>query len=257
MTTAPTGALDEFRAAVQRLSSAQKSSRGAPAYSRYVNRPVGRVFAAIAHVLGATPTQVTLVSGLFTASGIVCLALLTPSIPSSILVSLLLVIGYALDSADGQLARLSGTSSLAGEWLDHFFDAIKAATLHVAVLICWWKHFDLPNSALLVPLGFGVVASVFFFGVASADLLRRIHRERVERVGGAQVPDTRTTGTAYSLAVLPADYGLMCVLFLISFWKVGFITVYSVVFALNLLLLIASGLRWYRSINQLSKDVDA
>lgn len=256
MTASPPSTSSPFKAAVHRLSSAQKSSRGAPAYSRYVNRPLGRLFAALGHVIGATPTQVTMASGLFTASGIACLALLRPSIATSLLISLLLVVGYALDSADGQLARLEGTSSLAGEWLDHFFDAIKAATLHVAVLVCWWRNFDLPDAALLIPIGFGVVSSVFFFGVISVDLLRRVHRERNASVI-AEPADTRTTGAVYSLAVLPADYGLMCVLFLISFWKEGFVVAYTLVFTLNLLLLIASGRRWYRSIDSLGRSAEA
>ena len=61
--------------------------------------------------------------------------------------------GYALDSADGQVARLTGGGSLLGEWLDHMIDSTKIAALHLAVLLHACRHTDLPAGWLLVPLG--------------------------------------------------------------------------------------------------------
>ena len=90
------------------LATAQKSNRNAPAYSRWVNRPLGRIFAATAFKLGLTPNQVTAISAVFTFAGIGVLATGTPSWWLGVLVAALLVLGYALDSADGQLARLRG-----------------------------------------------------------------------------------------------------------------------------------------------------
>ena len=54
--------------ALRDLQAAQKSSKGAPAYSRFVNRPLGRRFAAAAYRLGATPNVVTAVSACFSPS---------------------------------------------------------------------------------------------------------------------------------------------------------------------------------------------
>src|SRR5688572_6062190 len=108
-----------YAAAVERLASAQKGSRNAPAYSRWVNRPLGRRFAAMAYVAGLTPDRVTGISGCFTFARIGVLALADPHPLVGLLVGVLLVIGYALDSADGQLARLRGGGTLRGEWLDH------------------------------------------------------------------------------------------------------------------------------------------
>src|SRR5690606_41281534 len=85
-----------------RLRYAQKSTKGAPAYSRFVNRKAGRVLAAAAYRIGATPNQVTAVSALFTYAGIAVIALVPPAPPVGILVTALLVVGYALDAADGQ-----------------------------------------------------------------------------------------------------------------------------------------------------------
>ena len=247
--------MSEFRQAIDRLASAQKSSRGAPAYSRFVNRPLGRVLAAGAYVAGLSPTQVTLLSGLATGAGILLIALVAPTWWSALLVSALLVLGYALDSADGQVARLTGTGSLAGEWLDHFFDATKQATLHLAVLICWFRFYELSDEWMLVPLVFSATASVFFFGVVGADLLRRINRLQHP---GMPAPETSgSTSPLYSLAVMPADYGLLCVVFLTLWVPPVFITVYTALAVINLLLLGASGIRWYRSVGRAEGEARA
>ncbi len=165
--------MSEFGAAMTRLHDAQKSSSGAAAYSRFVNRPLGRPLAAGAYVLGLTPDAVTLVSAATTLAGIATIALAEPTLGSSLAAVVLLVLGYALDSADGQLARLSRSGSAAGEWLDHFFDALKTVALHLAVLVCWFRYYDVDAGWLVVPLAFCVVSSTFFFGIVAVDLVRR------------------------------------------------------------------------------------
>lgn len=235
--------------AMTRLRAAQKPSRGAPAYSRFVNRPLGRPLAATAAALGMTPTHVTLVSAAATFSGIAAIAILPPGLWASIVITALLVLGYALDSADGQLARLTGSFSLSGEWLDHLFDAAKAVTIHLAVLAAWLRYPDLDPRLLLVPPLFAVVASTFFFGIIAVDLLRRIHRLQhpdapvAERRGG--------TSLGYSLLVVPNDYGLLCLLFLVLWQPVLFVPLYSAIAAINALLLVAAAVRWYRSLRAL------
>ena len=59
---------------VRRLAGAQKGAQGAPAYSRFVNRPLGRVLAALAFHAGLTPNAVTAVSAVWTAAGIALVA---------------------------------------------------------------------------------------------------------------------------------------------------------------------------------------
>ena len=77
MTTAPTVAerttvpTDSYRAVVERLRAAQKpAGRGAPAYSVYINRRLGRYLAAWAFRAGLTPNQVTGLSAACTWAGV-------------------------------------------------------------------------------------------------------------------------------------------------------------------------------------------
>lgn len=194
-----------------RLRAAQKTSKGAPLYSLVINRPLGRIFAAVAHRLGLTPNQVTLISALFTFAGIGLVALIPPSLPMALTVTLALVLGYALDAADGQLARLRGGGTLTGEWLDHVIDSFKVATLHLAVLISMFRFFELSDRWLLVPILFAAVYVIHFFGMLLTDLLTRNAMQRM----GMQIQITENGSLFKAFLKLPTDYGLLCLSFLL------------------------------------------
>ncbi|MBX6768113.1 MAG: CDP-alcohol phosphatidyltransferase family protein [Actinomadura rubrobrunea] len=231
-----------FRAALHRLASKQKSAKGAPAYSRFVNRKLGRVLAALSYVLGLTPNQVTVISACFTFTGIALIALVEPAPWLGAAVCLALVVGYAFDSADGQLARLRGGGSASGEYLDHMVDAAKISSLHSAVLVSWYRFHDLDDPAwLLVPLGFTIVAAVMFFGMILKDLLAR-----ARRTGPAPAP--AAPSTLRSLLVVPTDYGLLCVAFLLLGFPRVFEPVYALLFAGNALFLLAASVKWFREV---------
>lgn len=204
-----------------RLRAAQKSSRGAPIYSVLINRPLGRVFAAAAHQLGLTPNQVTLISAAFTLTGIALIALLPPSLGTAVGVALALVLGYAFDAADGQLARLRGGGSLTGEWLDHVIDSFKIATLHLAVLIGMFRFTELSGWWYLVPLVFSAVYVVHFFGFLLTELLSRIANLRLGRTGPASAGSQLA-----SVLKLPTDYGILAWSFLLLAWPNAFAWVY-------------------------------
>lgn len=193
------------------LRTAQKSSRGAPLYSVAINRPLGRLLAAVAHHFGMTPDQVTMVSGLFTFTGIAAIAVLPPVWGTGLFVSLALVLGYALDAADGQLARLRGGGTLTGEWLDHVLDSFKNATLHLAVLVMMYRHFEVSEVWLVVPIAFAAVTVVHFFGMLLTELLTRTAYLRA----GVQPVRTRSGSVVMSVMKLPTDYGLLCLVFLL------------------------------------------
>lgn len=237
-----------YRGALSALAAAQKTSKGAPAYSRYVNRPLGRALASVAFVTGRTPNQVTLLSACFTYSAIVIIATVAPSLWVSLLICAGLVIGYALDAADGQLARLRGGGSVTGEWLDHTVDAVKISVLHLSVAISWFRFQDVGDSWLLVPLGFQAVSAVLFFSMVLMDQLRRAHQ-------GLKRSFARGEGSSsigYSLAVVLTDYGLLCWVLGLMFAHDYFQMVYLVLFVANAGFAILALPRWYREIGRFS-----
>lgn len=214
-----------FGASYRQLKNAQKSTPGAPAYSLYVNRPLGRVLAAAAHQVGLTPNQVTYLSAFSSLVGIVVLAVSAPSELTGVAVSVALMLGYALDSADGQLARLRGGGSAVGEWLDHMIDSAKVCSLHLAVLVTLYRHVHLPSAAwLLVPLVFTVVSAVHFFGMILVEQLARVARATSGAAAAPRVP----VSPLRTLLKIPTDYGVLCLVFLLLGAPLVFFGAYAV-----------------------------
>jgi phosphatidylglycerophosphate synthase len=239
---------ESYRDVLRRLSSAQKTAHGAPAYSRYVNRRLGRYLAAAAYATRLTPNQVTALSALCSAAAIAVLATVQPAAPVGVLVTFLLLLGYALDSADGQLARLRGASSIAGEWLDHMVDAAKISSMHLAVLIGWYRFARVPSPRyLLIPVAFCVVSAVLFFGMTLNDQLRRV-RAATSGVPAARRPDS---SRLRSLAVVGTDFGVVCAAFVLWGWQDGFLIVYSALLAGHVVFLVLASVKWFRDMQAL------
>jgi phosphatidylglycerophosphate synthase len=245
---------ETYRETVQRLASAQKKrAPGAPGYSIYVNRKVGRYIAAWAYRQGLVPNQVTAISASFTLVAIILLASAPPSWPLGIGIWLLLAVGYAFDSADGQVARLQGGGSPAGEWLDHVVDATKAVALHVCVAVSAYRFFDLPSKAwLLIPLGYAVVASVAFFAMILNDLLKAIHRLSTINLGKTPpVRDNRSSNPLRSILLLPTDYGIFCLVFVFLGWPTLFFVLYALLFVANLVHLGLTLTKWFNDMKRM------
>ncbi|MEV4946706.1 CDP-alcohol phosphatidyltransferase family protein [Streptomyces sp. NPDC053755] len=230
--------------ALTELRSAQKSAKGVSLYSRFVNRPVGRYLAAAAYAARLTPNQVTLISAAFSFAAVAGVALGTPSWTLGLLVWLGLAVGFAFDSADGQLARLRGGGSAAGEWLDHVVDSAKITALHVVVLIAFYRHaghFGTTDDAwLLVPLGFQLAAVVTFFGGLLTEKLKP------RPAPGTPAP---APSTLRSLALLPVDHGVFCLVFLLLGAGPAFRWAYAALGAVSALFLLAFLAKWFRELS--------
>lgn len=241
-----------FVSAYEQLRAAQKTGVGAPAYSLYVNRPLGRIFAAAGFQVGMTPNQVTAVSGIFTFAGIALLPLLVPSWWSGVLIAVLLVVGYALDSADGQLARLRGGGSMAGEWLDHMFDSAKNTMVHLAVLVAAYRFFPLSSRLwLIVPLVFTVVSVVLFFGMLLNDQLARVHRARHQLAA----PSREGRTPLRTLMKVPTDYGFLALSFVLLGLPLVFFGLYSLLALGSAGYLAVVARKWFYDVDALDRFV--
>jgi phosphatidylglycerophosphate synthase len=239
---------ETLAATVRRLAGAQKGAQGAPAYSRFVNRPLGRVLAALAFHAGLTPNAVTAVSAACTAVGIALVALAPLGWATGAAVTAGLVLGYALDSADGQLARLRGGGSPAGEWLDHVVDSAKIASIHLAVFLGLSRADGLDRGWLLVPLAFSVVAVVHFSATLLNEALRARHGARTRAARTDERP-----GVLRSLLVAPTDYGVLCLVFLLLGAPAAFLGVYSALAAATAAYVLLALRRWYREMGALPR----
>ncbi|MEO5743368.1 MAG: CDP-alcohol phosphatidyltransferase family protein, partial [Terracoccus sp.] len=154
----PPAHVGRFRTALNGLRSAQKPGAGVPAYTRWINRSLARFAAAAAYSLGWSANAVTAISAVLSFSALALLLLRPPSVPLGIAVAVLLAAGYVLDSADGQVARLSRSSGPAGEWLDHVVDAIRTPAIHLTVLIGLSSVPGIGTWPLVVAIGYCLVS---------------------------------------------------------------------------------------------------
>ncbi|GMA93413.1 hypothetical protein GCM10025881_02370 [Pseudolysinimonas kribbensis] len=125
-------------------------------------------------------------------------------------------------------------------------DVTKTCLVHIAVLISFFR-FGHPGSDLflLVPLGYLTVSVVFFFGIMLTDQLRRSRPVPVSAPAGR--------GVLQTLVALPADYGILCIAFLLAGWRPGFVVIYCVLFAAHGLVLLAGIAKWYRDLRRLDR----
>jgi phosphatidylglycerophosphate synthase len=222
-----------FGDAYRVLTARQKPGAGVPFYTRVVNRRLGRVAAAGCAALGLAPHTVSLAGGALWVVALLSVALVTTSAWSILVAVALLVVSFALDSADGQLARLTGRTGRAGEWLDHVLDAARHVAVHLSVAVALYRFADLPGPeglALLVPLLFGLVSSTRFFAQVLGEQLRG-------HAGGGRGPAGRASGR---LVQLPADTGVLNACLLLLPVPGAFLTVYGALAVANALLLVAT-----------------
>jgi phosphatidylglycerophosphate synthase len=229
----PTAPSPTFSSQVQSLRQHQKSSRGVPPYSQYFNRPFGRRIAAAASLTRLTPNQLSLISFAISSIGILLIGIAPAWTPIGVVISAALVLGYATDSADGQLARLRGGGSPLGEWLDHCLDAAKIAGLHLAVLVA---AIRIGGSAE----GWHVSVAVLFTWVAVTNFFVFILTDQIRRQLDAAPPER---GTDHGLAIWlasPVDWGFQSLWFVTYGWPSLFFAGYGALAVANLFYLVFS-----------------
>ncbi|MCW3816518.1 CDP-alcohol phosphatidyltransferase family protein [Micromonospora sp. DR5-3] len=123
------------------IADFHRVNRGGGLFSESISQWIGAVFAMVAQRLGLRPTALTLtnlVLGLATSVTVVALAgpVAAGDVPAWAVGLVALVgwqIAYALDCADGQLARVTGQGSSAGARVDVLCDVAAQIALVAAL----------------------------------------------------------------------------------------------------------------------------
>lgn len=227
-----------IRANLRRLHSAQKSGAGVPAYTRFINRRLARAVAATAASLGLTPNMVTALSAALSAAGLTLMLVAGPQWWSALIGAALLAAGYVFDSADGQVARLTGTGSPAGEWVDHVVDAARTPATHLTVALMVVIHR--PELAWLA------VVALSFTVMSTAQFMSQILAEQLVRHTGGE--DTGGSDLRKSLVLLPTDTGVLCWAFALWMLPPLFAIAYTALFLVGAVHTAASMRRKYRKL---------
>jgi phosphatidylglycerophosphate synthase len=203
-------------------------------------------------VIGLSPNQVTIVSATGTFTALALVIFVPPFWWLGFLVAFLLLFAYALDSADGQLARLKGGGTKSGEWLDHVVDATKIGVMHSAVLISFYRFSGESDSPiLLVPLGYMVAQFVFFFGMMLTDQLRR---SAAADAGLTYAKPSGKGGALQTIVAIPTDYAVLCMSFAFLGFHQIFVVIYFLLFAAESLVTAAVLVRWWRELRRIDAN---
>lgn len=165
----------------------REDDRAVSPYIYYVLRPVSVAPTLWLHRLGFTATGCTLISGvlmllgalLIAASGALAASTWTAWIVGALLINVYLY----LDVLDGNLARLTGTSSKAGEFLDCTLNAIAGWLVPAAIGVgLYLSGGDAASQLLLLSPGL-LLAMALAIGVLR--LFRRVVTDHASRLVGA------------------------------------------------------------------------
>lgn len=126
-------------------------------WNRLVARPLAALLVVPLARTSITPNQVTFATLPVFLAGAALLALL-PSWGALVAGAAIIELSYVLDCADGQLARLKGSSSPVGAHLDFLMDELKAFALVAAISIRLWLPARDPRWLLEGLAGLATVA---------------------------------------------------------------------------------------------------
>jgi hypothetical protein len=150
----------------------------------YFYRPIGYQIALFCAKLKITPNAVTIISIFFgVAAGIL---FYYPILWINVIGMLLLVFANSLDSADGQLARITNNKSRLGRILDGFAGDFWFASIHIALCL------RLENAgwpAWIWVLGIGAGVS-HVLQSAMADYYRNVHLFFVKGASGSELDNS-------------------------------------------------------------------
>ncbi len=146
---------------------------------RQTYQPLGRFWAIgparfLARLLAPTrvrPNAVTLASAalMLTASALVASGLL--SWTARLVTAGALALALVLDTADGHLARLQGTASAFGRWLDAWLDELCDLSLHAAIA---WAAFGRTGAVGWLLVGMLYASGKYVFLIGTMDVGSRI-----------------------------------------------------------------------------------
>lgn len=134
-------------------------------------QPLGRFWAlGLARMLAARlestrvrPNHLTAIAGMLMLLGAAIIAALPATPLAGPIAAVLMALALVLDTADGHLARLQGTASPFGRWLDANLDELADMALHAAV--SWALFQQSRNPAwLMVGMAYGMGKYLFLVG---------------------------------------------------------------------------------------------
>lgn len=190
---------------VSAFESSLKSNDTEEKIDIWFYRPIGYQIALFCAKIGMTPNTVTIISIFF---GVAAGILFYPQdIWINIIGMLSLVFANSLDSADGQLARLTNNKSRLGRILDGAAGDFWFISIHIA--LCLRSMNEGWTALIWIP---GVVAGIsHVFQSAMADYYRNVHLFFIKGTNGSELDNSRDLQKEYDQLSWSKNFGMKLV----------------------------------------------
>jgi hypothetical protein len=140
---------------------------------------MARSLAERLHSTWVRPNHLTLAAGALMLSAAALVAAGPLGWIGNVAVAMALALALVLDTTDGRLARLQGTASAFGRWLDQILDELADLTLHAAIA---WGLYIATGRAVWLVLGILYTTGKYLF------LVQSLLGDELEREGSADRP---------------------------------------------------------------------
>jgi phosphatidylglycerophosphate synthase len=158
-----------------------------------VDPVAGRLVRAAAPYRWLTPNRITAVAFLL---GLGAAGAFLAGAPGWLVAGALLYhLGFVLDCVDGKIARLHGTGSIFGGWLDFFLDRVRVVLCAVALFAGQWRQTG-ADVFLFVAIGVVFLALFGYVNGAATDQARARLAERRAQQGLGQPDEESLLRTA-------------------------------------------------------------
>jgi phosphatidylglycerophosphate synthase len=146
---------------------------------KYWAFPLARWLAETLRCTAVRPNHLTLAAAalMLVAAGLVAAG--PPGWARSAAVAVALALALVFDTTDGRLARLQGTASTFGRWLDQILDEFADLALHAAIA---WAAYIATGRAYWLAIGILYASGKYLF------LVQSLLGEELEREGGGDRP---------------------------------------------------------------------
>lgn len=187
---------------VSSFESSLKSNDTEERIDIWFYRPIGYQIALFCAKIGMTPNTVTIISIFFgVAAGIL---FYSQDIWVNVLGMLSIVFANSLDSADGQLARLTNNKSRLGRILDGAAGDFWFISIHVA--LCLRSMNEGWTALIWVP---GVLAGFsHLLQSAMADYYRNVHLYFIKGISGSELDNSRDLKKEYDQLTWKNNFGM-------------------------------------------------
>lgn len=209
-----------------------KNVKGALFFTYHLNRGFAQYLTFILCRLNVSPNFITCFSSFFFILGGIVLVANTYQLtfPVLFLTFFVWLLAYALDSSDGQVARLTNKCNKFGEWLDHTLDSFNKFIVVTAMFFTVLNNVASEQKSLcLIAYAVAIGSKLVFFNALMYKTL----------LFGQKTPDIRTqpvdiVNIARGLGSIFDDYLLPFFVFFLQ-WPSMFLYITLIYFSFNFL----------------------